>query len=337
MEKISKNDFVNVMAGIKNEIRTTQYRTMQQVNSNLIMMYFRIGKMLFEGSLDDVHLVDQVATEIKLEFPELRGFSAHNLRSMRMFYCEYREDEKWKQLVSKLSWGHNLILMSKVKDLVVREVYMKAAIENGWSRSRLEEQIRNEYHKRVGAETHNFTRTLAPEDSVLAEQTFKDPYIFDFLTLREKYKEQELERAMVERIRDILLELGKGWSFVGNQYKVTVGKEDYFIDLLFYHTRLKRYIVVELKAGKFEPEFAGKMNFYLSAIDDFVKTPEDNPSIGLILCRQKDGFTAQYSLRNIGSPIGVSAFETGKLLPEDIMEQMPTEEDLNLHIDIEEQ
>ena len=336
MDKISKNDFVNVMAGIKSEIRTTQYRTMQQVNSNLIMMYFRIGKILAESSFDDIYFIRNVATEIKLEFPDLRGFSVANLRRMREFYCEYREDETRAQLVRELPWGHNLILMSKVKDLAVREVYMKAAIENGWSRSRLEEQIRNEYHKRVGAETHNFTKTLAPEDSVLAEQTFKDPYIFDFLTLREKYKEQELERAMIERIRDILLELGKGWSFVGNQYKVTVGKEDYFIDLLFYHTRLKRYIVVELKAGKFEPEFAGKMNFYLSAIDDFVKTPEDNPSIGLILCRQKDGFTAQYSLRNIGSPIGVSTFETGKLLPEDIMEQMPTEEDLNLHIDIEE-
>ncbi|MBQ3263592.1 DUF1016 family protein [Candidatus Saccharibacteria bacterium] len=337
MDKISKSDFISVVVGIKNEIRTTQYRTMQQVNSNLIMMYFRIGKILAKNSKYGNSFIKNVSTELTLEFPDLKGFSDRNLRSMKLFYDEYENDIFWQQLAAKLPWWHNMLLIQKIKDLGVRKIYAEAAIENGWSRSRLEEQIRNEYHKRVGAETHNFTRTLAPEDSVLAEQTFKDPYIFDFLTLREKYKEQELERAMVERIRDILLELGKGWSFVGNQYKVTVGKEDYFIDLLFYHTRLKRYIVVELKAGKFEPEFAGKMNFYLSAVNDFVKTPEDGPSIGLILCRDKDGFTAQYSLQDINKPIGVSTFETGKLLPEDIMEQMPTEEDLNLHIDIEEQ
>ena len=169
----------------------------------------------------------------------------------------------------------------------------------------------------------------------MAEQSFKDPYIFDFLTLREGYKERELEKGMIERIRDVLLELGNGWSFMGNQYKITVGNKDYFVDLLFYHLKLRCYIAVELKATEYIPEFAGKMNFYLSAIDDLVKSDDDNPTIGLILCKEKDGFTAQYSLKDINKPIGVSSFETNSVLPAEVLEQLPSEEELNLHIDVE--
>ena len=335
MAKISKSGFVNVIANIKNEIRTTQVRTMQQVNSNLIMMYFRIGKILAENSKYGNKFIENIAMELKLEFPDLKGFSGRNLRSMKLFYEEYADNIIWQQAAAKLPWWHNMLLIQKIKDKDVRLVYAKACLENGWSRSVLEMQIESQYHLRIGNSTNNFKAVLPPLDSDMAEQSFKDPYIFDFLTLREGYKERELEKSMIERIRDVLLELGNGWSFMGNQYKITVGNKDYFVDLLFYHLKLRCYIAVELKATEYIPEFAGKMNFYLSAIDDLVKSDDDNPTIGLILCKEKDGFTAQYSLKDINKPIGVSSFETNSVLPAEVLEQLPSEEELNLHIDVE--
>lgn len=334
MEKISKNEFVGVITNIKNEIRTTQIRTAQQVNSNLIMMYFRIGKILHENSIKNIYFIRNVSTELRLEFPNMRGFSEVNLRRMRKFYEEYKGDKARSQLVTELSWGHNILLLSKIKDKQIRETYMRATIENGWSRNVLAMQIENKYHERIGRSSNNFKHALPPEDSDLVNNMVKDPYIFDFLTLREGYKEKELESAMIERIRDVLLELGNGWSFVGNQYKLTVEGEDYYIDLLFYHLKLKCYIVVELKATKFVPEFVGKMNFYLAAVDDLVKSDTDNPSIGLILCKDKSKLTAQYALKKTGSPIGVSSYQINKLIPQNVLDELPTEDDLNLHIDL---
>ncbi len=336
MSNIDKGDFVKVIANIKDEIRTTQVRTMQQVNSNLIMMYFRIGKVLSENSRYGNSFIENISLELRLEFPSVQGLSGRNLRSMKLFYEEYKEDEIWQQVAAKLPWWHNMLLIQKIKDKNVRMIYAKAAIENGWSRSTLERQIKYEYHKRIGTSANNFEKVLPSTKSELVNDTFKDPYIFDFLTLREGYKEKELEARMVERIRDVLLELGNGWSFVGNQYKITVGKKDYLIDMLFYHLKLKCYIVVELKATEFIPEYIGKLNFYLSAVDDFVRAETDNPSIGLVLCKSKDKFTAQYALQKIDRAIGVSSFETNGLLPENILDQLPSEEELNLHIDIKE-
>ena len=335
MANINKSEFVSIIHSIKDEIRTTRARTMQQVNSNLIMMYFRVGKILYENSINNLAFMRELAVELKLEFPDLKGLGERNLYNMREFYMSYRGDEILQQLVAKISWGHNLVLMSKIKDRAVRMVYIKAAIENGWSRSILEWQIEHEYHKRIGKSTNNFKEVLPPVESDMANDILKDPYVFDFLTLRDGYKEKELETSMIERIRDVLLELGNGWSFVGNQYKITVGEKDYLIDLLFYHLKLKCYIVVELKTTEFIPEYAGKMNFYLSAVDDFVKSKNDNPSIGLILCKDKDKFTAQYALQDINKPIGISSFGLNKYLPENILNQLPSEEELNLHIDVE--
>lgn len=336
MPKIGKSDFVKIVANIKNEIRTTQVRTMQQANSNLIMMYFRIGRMLHENSIYGNNFIEDIAAEIKLTMPNIEGFSGRNLRRMKLFYEEYEDDEKWPQLVAKLPWGHNALLIEKIKDKDIRKVYMEAATKNGWSRNVLAMQIESKYHKRIGASVNNFQEVLPPLDSDMANNAFKDPYVFDFLTLMDGYKEKELERSMLEKIRDVLLELGNGWSFIGNQYKLTVGEKDYFIDLLFYHVQLKCYIAVELKATEYVPEFAGKMNFYLSAINDLVKDEADGPSIGLILCKEKDKFSAQYSLKDINKPIGVSSFETSGVLPKDLLDKLPSEEDLNLHIDIEE-
>ena len=335
MTKISKSDFVGVVANIKNEIRTTQVRTMQQVNNNLIMMYFRIGKILAENSKYGNKFIENIAMELKLEFPDLKGFSGRNLRRMKLFYYEYKDDEKWPQLVAKLPWGQNVILMEKIKDLKVRELYMRACLENGWSRSMLEMQIESQYHLRIGNSTNNFKAVLPPLDSDMAEQSFKDPYIFDFLTLREGYKEKELESAMLGKIKDVLMELGKGFAFVGNQYKISTKHNDYYIDMLFYHLELQCYVVVELKATEFKPEYLGQLSFYVTAINETLKKDSDNPTIGLLICKNKDKLVVKWSLKGTNLPVGVSTYELDKYIPENIAKQLPSEEELNLHFDVE--
>ena len=331
-----EKDFKDVVLNIKNEIKTSQTKTMIEVNKNLITLYFRLGKILSENSKYGKSFIKNVSTELKLEFPNMKGFSERNLNYMKLFYEEYRDDENLQQLVANLPWGHNLLLMEKFKDKKIRKLYAQATVENGWSRNVLSFQIDGQYHLRVGKSANNFNNTLPNPNSDLVNNVIKDPYIFDFITLKDGYKEKELETAMINKIRDVLLELGNGFSFVGNQYKLTVGNDDYYIDLLFYHLKLRCYIVVELKANSFKPEYAGKMNFYLNAVNDMLKSEFDNPSIGLILCQEKDKLTAQYSLKGIEQPIGVSSYEIAKFLPEDILRELPTEEDINLHIDIEE-
>lgn len=331
-----EKDFKDIVLNIKNEIKTSQTKTMIEVNKNLITLYFRLGKILSENSKYGKSFIKNVSTELKLEFPNMKGFSERNLNYMKLFYEEYRDDENLQQLVANLPWGHNLLLMEKFKDKKIRKLYAQATIENGWSRNVLSFQIDGQYHLRVGNSANNFNNTLPNPNSDLVNNVIKDPYIFDFITLKDGYKEKELETAMINKIRDVLLELGNGFSFVGNQYKLTVGNDDYYIDLLFYHLKLRCYIVVELKANSFKPEYAGKMNFYLNAVNDMLKSEFDNPSIGLILCQEKDKLTAQYSLKGIEQPIGVSSYEIAKFLPEDILRELPTEEDINLHIDIEE-
>lgn len=330
-----KEEFKEIITNIKEEIRTTQVRTMLEVNKNLIMLYFRLGKIIYDNSEYGNSFIKNVATEIKLSFPNLKGFSDRNLRSMKLFYEEYKDDENWQQLVAKLPWGHNLLLIEKFKDKKIRKIYALATIENGWSRNVLSFQIDTNYHLRIGNSTNNFSDTISTLDSELVNNTIKDPYIFDFITLSQQYKEKELEKEIITRIKDVLLELGNGFSFIGNQYKITVDNNDYFIDLLFYHVKLKCYIVVELKSNKFIPEYIGKMNFYLSAVDDLVKDKDDNPSIGLILCKEKDKITANYSLKDINKPIGISSYQLSNIIPKNILEQLPTEEELNLYIDIE--
>ena len=331
-----EKDFKDIVLNIKNEIKTSQTKTMIEVNKNLIMLYFRLGRIISENSKYGKSFIKNVSTELKLEFPNMKGFSERNLNYMKLFYEEYRDDENLQQLVANLPWGHNLLLMEKFKDKKIRKLYAQATIENGWSRNVLSFQIDGQYHLRVGKSANNFNNILPNPNSDLVNNVIKDPYIFDFITLKDGYKEKELETAMINKIRDVLLELGNGFSFVGNQYKLTVGNDDYYIDLLFYHLKLRCYIVVELKANSFKPEYAGKMNFYLNAVNDMLKSEFDNPSIGLILCQEKDKLTAQYSLKGIEQPIGVSSYEIAKFLPEDILRELPTEEDINLHIDIEE-
>ncbi len=331
-----EKDFKEVVLNIKNEIKMSQTKTMLEVNKNLIMLYFKLGKIISENSKYGKSFIKNISIELKLEFPNMKGFSERNLNYMKLFYEEYKDDKNLQQVVANLPWGHNLLLIEKFKDKVVRRLYAEATIENGWSRNALLLQIDGKYHLRIGNSTNNFSNTLHNIDSDLVNHLIKDPYIFDFITLKEGYREKTLETAMINRIRDILLELGNGFSFVGNQYKLTIGNDDYYIDLLFYHLKLRCYVVVELKTNSFKPEYAGKMNFYLNAVNDMVKSESDNPSIGLILCQERDKLTAQYSLKGMDHPIGISSYKITQFLPENISKEFPTEEDINLHIDIEE-
>lgn len=331
-----EKDFKEIISNIKEEIINTQIKTMQEVNSNLIRLYFKLGKIVSENKIYGNNFTKQISTELKLTFPSMKGFSERNIRAMRLFYEEYSDDEKWQQLVAKLPWGHNLLLIEKIKDKDLRKIYAENAIKNGWSRSILSIQIESEFHKRIGNSNNNFNVLLPPKDSDLVNNTIKDPYIFDFITLHQDYKEKELEEALLNKIRDVLLELGKGFSFVGNQYKISTGETDYYIDLLFYHLELRCYIVVELKANKFKPEYTGQLGFYVTAVDETLKKENDNPTIGLLLCKDKDRLSVDWALKSTNVPIGVSSFEVKNILPKDILDKLPTEEDLNLHIDIDE-
>ena len=255
---------------------------------------------------------------------------------MKKFYLEYKDDELVQQLVAQVPWGHNIVLMEKIKDKEIRKIYAEAILKNGWGRDMLSIQINNGYHLRIGASNNNFENTLPALDSDLVNYTIKDPYIFDFISLKNEYKEKELESAMLNRIKDVLIELGKGFSFVGNQYKIIVGGQEFFIDLLFYHLELRRYVVVELKASSFKPEYTGQIGFYVTAVDEQLKKEHDNSTIGLLLCQDKDRLTVDYSLKSMNVPIGVSSFEIEKYIPKDVLEKLPTAEDINLHLEIEE-
>ena len=339
MLEINKNQYKEIFKNIKNEILNSQYKAMQVVNKELIFMYWNIGKVILENSKWGNKFIDNLSTDLKLEFPTINGFSVRNLKYMRKLAEEYPDFEFVQEVLAQITWYHNVILMDKIKDIEVRKWYINETVKNGWSSNILKMQIDSKLYERqaTAEKIDNFRNTLPDIQSDLALQTMKDPYLFDFISLKGKVKELEIENAMINRIKDVLIELGNGFAFVGNQYKLTVGNKEYFIDLLFYHLKLKCYIVVELKAREFEPTDAGQLNFYLSAIDDLIKDENDNPSIGLLLCKTKDKFTAEYALKDINKPIGVSEYKLLEDIPEYLQSQLPKIEDIELHIqDIEE-
>ena len=337
--EIDIGKYKQIFENIKQEVLKSQYKAMQIVNKELIFMYWHIGKIIGDNSKWGNKFIDSLSIDLKLEFPKVTGFSVRNLKYMKKIAEEYPDFEFVQQVVAQIPWGHNIILIDKVKNIEERKWYIKQSIINGWSRSLLTMQIESKLYERqvVAEKVTNFPATLPDIQSDLAIQTMKDPYLFDFISLKGKVKEIEIEKAMIDRIKDVLIELGKGFAFVGEQYKITVSEKDYFIDLLFYHLKLKCYVVVELKAREFEPTDAGQLNFYLSAIDDLVKDKTDNATIGLLLCKNKDNFTAEYALRNISSPIGVSEYKLLEDIPEYLKSQLPKVEEIELHIrDIEE-
>jgi predicted nuclease of restriction endonuclease-like (RecB) superfamily len=258
----------------------------------------------------------------------MRGFRPRNLKYMRAFAEAYPDREFVQQVVAQLPWGHQVRIIDAVKDAKQREWYIRQAVESGWSRNVLIHQIESNLFARQGSALSNFSRTLPSPQSELAQQVLKDPYNFDFLTLGPDLLERDLERGLIEHLCTLILELGKGFAFVGSQYPLKIGGQDFFLDLLFYHLRLRWFAVIDLKIEEFKPEFAGKMNFYLSAVDDLLRHAGDEPSIGLILCKERNTFVVEYALRDISKPMGMAQYRLTQSLPEGLQSQLPTNEDL---------
>ncbi len=329
-----ENDFKKIIVSIKEEIVNTQIKIAMQSNRSLIQLYFKIGKILYDNYEYGNKFIDQIAQELKLEYPNSIGYSGRNLKYMKKIYIEYKDDELMQQLVAQVPWGHNVVLLDKVKGNENRKIYLQGIIKNGWGRSMLVHQIELNYHLRIGKSNNNFELTLPKKNSDLVNYMIKDPYIFDFISLQNDYREQELEKAMLMKIKNVLIELGKGFSFVGNQYKILMKDKDYYIDLLFYHLELRCYVVVELKATSFKPEYIGQLSFYVTAIDHILKKDVDNPTIGLLLCKEKDKLSVEWSLQGIDLPIGVSSYQLNQYVAQNIVDKLPTEEEINLHIDM---
>ena len=333
-----EKDFKEFFKNIKNEILNAQYDIYKSANTRTLALYSYLGKIIDENSKYGNSFINNLSIALKINFPNIKGFSERNLTNMKRYYLECKKNEKLKELTEQIPWSHNMLIFSKIKNEKQREWYIEQTAINGWSYDELGFQIKSDLYSRqvLGDKPNNFQNTLQAPQSNLARDMMKDPYILNLSNLKGSYIETELERAMVERIKTVLLELGNGFSFVGNQYKISVDDKDYYIDLLFYHTKLHCYVVVELKNTEYKPEYAGKLNFYLSAVDDLMRTENDNATIGIILCREKTKFSVEYSLRDINKPIGVSSYEVSKILPKEVLEALPTEEELNLHIDINE-
>lgn len=360
--------YSGLLAEIKTRIRQAQTRAALSANAEMIAMYWDIGRMIHQRQQMEgwgAGIIPRLAADLKNELPEVKGFSERNIGYMIRFAREYGASSILQQPVAKLGgmgnqggkvpqavaqpagtndvgidqqsvgqipWGHNILLMEKVKDLPTRLWYMRQTIEQGWSRDVLTAMIKGNAHERQGQAVSNFAARLPTPQSELARQLLKDPYLFDFLTLEEPFHERELETGLVRHLEKFLLELGAGFAFVGRQYHMEVSDRDFYLDLLFYHLKLRCFIVVELKKGDFKPEYAGKMNFYCSVVDDQLRNDADQPTIGLILCQTKDRILAEYSLRDIHKPIGISDYELTRALPENLKSSLPTVEEIEAEL-----
>lgn len=350
-------DYTGLLTDIKQRVRHAQTRAVLAVNAELIRLYWEIGALIDTRQRKEgwgAGVIPRLALDLHNELPEEKGFSERNIKRMLAFYREYPHlefvpqavaqidsDPKGPQLaalfpvelIQSVPWGHHSELMAKVKDPATRKWYMQAAIENGWSRNILLMQIETAAHHRQGRATTNFAKRLPPPDSDLVQQTLKDPYLFDFLTLESGFHERELETGLIAHLEKFLLELGQGFAFVGRQYHLDIGDRDFYIDLLFYHLKLRCYVVIDLKRGDFKPEYAGKMNFYCSVVDDKLRHETDKPTIGLILCQQPDRVLAEYALRGIDKPIGISSFELTRALPKSLESSLPSIEQIEKELE----
>ena len=326
------DNYAAFLDGLKQRIRTAQVKAALAVNQDLVFLYWSIGKDILAKQKAEgwgSKVIDRLAKDLKHSFPEMKGFSARNLKYMRGFAEAWSDEQIVQQLAAQIPWFHNCTLLDKVKNPEERLWYIQKTMENGWSRNVLVMQIESNLYKRQGGAITNFNRTLPEPQSDLAQSLLKSEYNFDFLSLGKDAQERELEQALVERIKEFLLELGVGFAFVGSQYHLEVEGDDYYIDLLFYHLQLRCYVVIDLKVTEFKPEYTGKMNFYVSAVDDLLRHPDDQPTIGIVLCRSKKKTVAEYSLRNVSTPIAVSTHK----LPETLQDRLPTAEQLEMEID----
>lgn len=333
---LSPDNYRRFLQSLKDRICSAQVKAALAVNQELILLYWQIGREILDRQQQEgwgTKVIDRLAKDLKRDFPEMTGFSARNLKYMRAFADAYPDGQLVQQVLSQIPWGHNVRLLDALKDPDERLWYARQTIENGWSRNVLLMQIEQGLHNQTSAAITNFERTLPPDQSDLAKNLIKDPYNFDFLTLAADAQERDLEQSLLSHIRDFLLELGVGFAFVGSQYPIQVGTKEYAIDLLFYHLKLRCFVVIDLKLGEFEPEFSGKMNFFVSAVDDLLRHGDDQPTIGMILCKSNDATVAEYSLRDVNKPIGVATHRLGRELPADLQGTLPTVEQLEQQLE----
>ena len=327
-------EYLSIIENIKSEITAAQYRATVHVNADLLLLYYDIECVINEHKSWGNKFIDNLSYDIQIAFPGRKGYSVRNLKYMAKFSATYSDREFVQQVVAQIPWGHNIVLLDKISDIDERKWYIKKSVENGWSRNVLIHQIEsNLYQRQVLADkVTNFENRLPSPQSELAIQTMKDPYVFDFIPFREDMLERDIEQELVRDVTKLLLELGTGFAFLGNQYHLNVGGDDFYIDLLFYNLNLRCYVVIELKTGDFKPEYAGQLNFYLSAVDGILKKEQDNPSIGLLLCKSKNNVVAEYSLKDISKPIGVSEYKITSSLPGNLEKQLPSVEDIQKRI-----
>lgn len=335
MSELKKNnsgpDYAHLLAEVKERIRSAQYEALKAANKELVGLYWDIGRMIVERQ--DVEgwgkaVVERLSADLRQEFPGVGGFSVQNLWYMRQFYLEYHKSERLQPLVGEIAWAHNIAIMSKCKDPLEREFYLRMTRKFGWSRNVLIHQIDNQsYEKSLLGQT-NFDQALKPELRAQAKLAVKDEYTFDFLELGEEHSERELERALIARIEDFLRAMGDMFAFMGSQYRLEIDGEEFFVDLLLFHRRLRCMVAIELKIGKFRPEFVGKMQFYLTALDRQVRQEDENSSIGIILCKEKSRTIVEYALHDARKPIGVATYEITRTLPRELRGQLPQPEEI---------
>jgi predicted nuclease of restriction endonuclease-like (RecB) superfamily len=327
-------EYIKIIDDIRLKIKAAQHRAVLAANSELIMHYWSIGAVINEHSVWGSKFIENLARDIKFDFPNATGYSVRNLKYMAKFARLFPDPEIVQAALAQITWYHNIALMDKVKDSESYLWYADQTVENGWSRNNLVHQIEYGLYERqaIATKTTNYGKRLPSPQNELAEQTLKDPYVFDFIEYRKGMAERQIEGELVKNVTKLLLELGTGFAFVGNQYHIEVENEDFYIDLLFYNIKLRCYVAIELKTGDFKPEYAGKLNFYISAVDDLLKTAQDNPTIGILLCKNKKGMIAEYALRDIEKPIGVSEYSLLNALPKEYEDVLPSAEDIERRI-----
>jgi predicted nuclease of restriction endonuclease-like (RecB) superfamily len=340
-------DYMQLLDELKLRIRQERLRAVMAANAAMVLLYWDIGRAILDRQEKEgwgAKVIDRLSADLRREFPDMQGLSPRNLKYMRAFAAAWSDRQIVQQVAAQIPWFHNCVLLDKVKDSEARLWYARKAYEEGWSRNMLVLQIERRLHERQGKAITNFPDTLPPADSDMATQVFKDPYLFDFLGTADPRRERELEEALMDHIQRFLLELGAGFAFVGRQVLLEVGDRDCYVDLLFYHLKLRRFVVIELKAGPFDPAYVGQMNLYLSAVDDLLRHPDDKPTIGLLLCKGKDRLVVEYALRDVQKPIGVAGWKTRlkvrvewktrlvKTLPKELQGSLPTVEQLEAEL-----
>lgn len=331
MSKLNADNYGQLLGEIKQHIRSAQYEALKAVNQKLIALYWDIGKSIVtrqQGETWGKSVVEQLAKDLQQEFPGISGFSARNIWNMRSFYLSYMSNEKLQPMVAEISWTHNLVIMQKCKDDEMREFYIRMARKFGWTKNVLIHQIENQSYEKTLLNQTNFDETVPESIRSQAKLAVKDEYTFDFLELADEHSERQLEQAILAAVEPFLQEMGGMFAFVGSQYRLEVGDKEYFIDLLLFHRRLKCLVAIELKIGEFVPEYVGKMQFYLAALDDLVRLPEENPPIGIILCKSKQRTIVEYALKESNQPIGVATYQIVSTLPQELKDQLPAPEQI---------